>query len=52
VALTVENKTAIEMNKLLTEQIELETVALKNPVHTDVPKQMIKKPKVNRQGVD
>ncbi|SKC85148.1 hypothetical protein SAMN05660236_4835 [Ohtaekwangia koreensis] len=40
------------MDKLLTEQLELETVALKNYVHTDVPKQMITKPKVNRQWVD
>jgi len=49
---TVENKTALEMDKLLTEQLELETSASKKSVHTDAPKQVATKPKEKKQWVE
>jgi len=45
---TVENKTALEMDKLLTEQFELESTAPKNPMQTTRSKEVVTKPKINR----
>jgi MoxR-like ATPase len=49
---TIENKTALEMDKLLTEQFELERTASKNPVQTARSKQVVTKPKINRSPVE
>jgi MoxR-like ATPase len=50
---TVENKTALEMDKLLAEQFELEANNFKNPVRSSTTtKQTTTQPKVNRKWTE